>query len=84
MEKILKELSSMDLSGRMEATTEEKSQAAKFLGRFGGKKYRTMQESIERCKIRYKRYTGSDFSWRIYQGSDDLSKGKRFLRERAK
>ena len=38
MEKILKELSSMELSGRMEATTEEKSQAAKFLGRLGGKK----------------------------------------------
>lgn len=34
--KELAELSSMELSGRMEATPEEKHQAAKFLGKLGG------------------------------------------------
>jgi len=37
MEKILKELSSMELSGKMKSTAEERTQAAKFLGRLGGK-----------------------------------------------
>lgn len=38
LQKEISELSSMELNGSMGATAEERSQAAKFLGRLGGKK----------------------------------------------
>ena len=37
MKKIMAEMSSMELSGKMESTAQERSEAAKFLGRIGGK-----------------------------------------------
>ena len=37
LNKALAELSSMELRGTMEATKQEKSEAAKFLGSLGGK-----------------------------------------------
>jgi len=37
MKKTLSELSSMELNRKIESTSDERSQAAKFLGRLGGK-----------------------------------------------